>query len=70
MKICRLIIGIVNTLLGIAMIVGAFYFFLEEDEAMIIAYASLLVALLISAIVVSCGVYGIISITNKDKKND
>ena len=64
MKTFDIIIGIFEILLGLTMIVFAWYFFFEED---IIQLASLYVALFISVLISTMGV---ICITSKKEKQN
>lgn len=65
MKIAKIIFGALLALGGVAMGAYAFYFFFQEDTA-IICLASLYVAMLISFIVIVCGL-SIIAKKEKDK---
>lgn len=67
MKVFKILFGILMSVFGIAMLVFAFCFFFEEDETMIIAYASLLIVLSISLIFVFFGIFEIVD-SDKEKK--
>lgn len=64
MKTFNIIFGILTILLGIAMVVFAWYFF-YEDEFAIIQLASLYVALFISILIIAIG--GMCITFKKDK---
>lgn len=60
MNILKKVFAILTALLGIAMIVLAFYFFFYEEDA-IVCLASLYVALFISIIITTVGIVCIFS---------
>lgn len=63
MKKLQYILGVSTVLTGLTMIGFTFYFWCQDDEAMVVL-ASLYVALLISIIVMT---FGLMVLTGKDK---
>lgn len=69
MKAIKIILGIGTILLSLAMMIFSWYFFFEEENA-ILCLASLYVCLFVSALIFSLGMSIIPKRRKKDESND
>ena len=67
-RVLYVIMGILTTFLGVAMMILAFIYFDKGDETYIIQLASLYVALFISAIITAIGVAYVIPSKKENKE--